>query len=63
MNKLTLWIARDKTGNLYLYSKKPERTYPTGYFVSRGGEYMRIDNNKFPDLKWEDEPMEITIEL
>jgi len=62
MNKLTLWIARDKTGGLYVYTNRPVRI-ASGFFVAHGGEYMKIEPTKFPDLKWEDEPKEITIEL
>ncbi len=59
MNKLTLWLARDKDGELYLYFNRPERGETV--WVAESG-YMRIDDNLFPNLTWGDEPKEITIE-
>ena len=59
-NKYKLWVARDWCGMLYAYLNKPIRdTVWKGwdsYKVS-----LRIDDSFFPELKWEDEPIEIII--
>jgi len=53
-----MFVARDKTGNLYLFGRKPERTL--AYWASSGFGFP-LNNADFPDLKWEDEPMEVII--
>ena len=59
-NKLKVWIARDKDGELFVYSDIPIRCknhwgYPTCFY---------IDKSMFPSIKWEDdEPTEAYITL
>ena len=59
-NKYKLWVARDWGGMLYAYLNKPIRD--TGckdwdsYKVS-----LRMDDSFFPELKWEDEPIEVEL--
>ena len=59
-NKYKLWVARDWCGMLYAYFNKPIRDTVWkdwgSYKVS-----LRIDDSFFPELKWEDEPIEIII--
>ena len=62
-NKVKVWLARDKDGELYAYSKRPNKliTYWWGnaYFLS-----IELDCTKFPSVKWEDdEPTEAYITL
>lgn len=65
---LTLWIARNNTGELVLFQVKPHRYL--GEWVSQGNSM--ILNTKsiscsfsseaykiYKDLKWEDDPIEI----
>ena len=58
------FIARDKDGDLYIYTKgKP---YKCAFVWSTGNPICaaKIDNNIFPEIKWEDkEPTEVTIEI
>lgn len=65
-----MWIARDIVGNLLLFRVKPFRTDTTWWFErpedinERDYEamsklWMSLDSNLFPELKWEDEPVEI----
>lgn len=58
-----IFIARDANGDLYLFEKKPHRTQRAEGNVWRTDEsdYMRVDSSMFPQLTWEDEPMEITL--
>lgn len=60
------FIARDKDGDLYLYTPNSptklgviwQLTYKSGYTT------FKIDNALFPEVKWEDkEPTEINIEI
>lgn len=53
-----MWVARDKNGDLYLYQDKPiriEAIFGSQYL------YFGIPNILFPELKWEDDPIEIEI--
>ena len=64
-----MWIARDKDKKLYLFTTKPRR-------VSEWGEWWSVDSPQnyncselceglseglFPDLRWEDEPIEVDL--
>lgn len=58
------YIARDSMGTLFLYKEKPikeeESWQPTNY---NGGSYFELDEELFPEVKWEDEePKVLTIE-
>ena len=65
MLKIKGYIARDKDDYLYLYTKaKPIFNSATGMWAStQVGDYMEIDKNEFPKLKYTDEPIEITLEI
>lgn len=54
-----MWIARDKTGRLFLYYTKPKR-HKTGWHI-KGDPYLQLDKSMFPELKWEDEPREVEL--
>lgn len=54
-----MWVARNKTGEVILFYKKPERK--DGYWLSKDGKYFTINFTQFPTLKWEDEPLEIEL--
>lgn len=51
------YIARDKTGYLYVYSKKLDKKRDI-FWIRNSGEYFCINNRfnvDFPMVKWEDE--------
>lgn len=52
-----LWVARDNNGELYLYNEKPE-CYNDSKVWFACGICAKLDNNLFPDLTFEDEPLE-----
>ena len=60
-----MWIARDKDRRLHLFTfVKPVRKDEDGCWVK--GEHcgelagsIRLDDNLFPQLTWDDEPMEV----
>ena len=58
-----LWVARDKSGELCLYADKPHRRHDWGIWqvVWLCDIFSRIPNNLFPDLTWEDEPIEVEL--
>lgn len=59
--KTKLWIARDKDGSLYLYSKKPIKD--ERMFVTHGGtlDVLQLDKNSHPEITWENSPQRIEI--
>lgn len=72
-NKVHFYVARDKTGHLFLHIGKPERRIAS--FLSRYGSYINsianvssfkyfgLNPNDFKDLKWEDEPLEVFVNM
>ena len=72
-NKVHFYVARDKNGTIYLYLGKPERQNYTflKYYGSCSNfianEYYFKDFGLNPDdfnnLKWEDEPIEVFLNL
>lgn len=65
MLKVKGYIARDKDSYLYLYTKaKPIFNKSTGMWESvQGLEYIEINKNEFPKLKYTNEPIEVTVEI
>ena len=71
INKAHFYVARDENGSLFLYLQKPIRR--TNYFISRSGGMLLLkaknfsecglNPNDFKDLKWEDEPVEVFINM
>ena len=57
------YIARDKDGDLFLYSEKPIRNKKDGIWNVGGKIHpkaiaqFQIFNHLFTDLKWENEPL------
>ena len=72
-NRVHFYVARDKNGLLYLYVGKPERAYscflaPRGYCICRmekecDFENFGLNENDYKDLKWEDEPVEVFLNM
>ena len=58
-NKYKLWVARDKNGFRCAYEGKPERCDNQKEWMGRFFSSMK--NSYFPELKWEDEPIEIEL--
>lgn len=59
-NKYKLWVARDWGGILDAYFNKPIRDTVWKEWNSDKASLI-IDDSFFPELKWEDEPIEIII--
>ena len=58
-NKYKLWVARDKNGFLFAYEGKPARCDNQKEWIGRFFSSMK--NSYYPELKWEDEPIEIEL--
>lgn len=68
-----MWVARDKDWALALFTHKPKRNYtgqwqpityeevPDDDFTTI--DWMELNPNLFPDLKWEDEPIEVELKI
>ena len=73
INRVKFYVARDKNGLLNLYVGKPERAYSC--FLANCGacvcllekEYdfkkFGLKADDFKDLKWEDEPVEVFVNM
>ena len=71
MNKVHFYVARDKSSILYLYLGKPKRA-DFSFIPCKDGycfvdiRYLRkfgLNPDDFKDLKWEDEPVEVFINM
>ena len=60
-NKYKLWVARDKSGKLFAYDSKPKRECYLGFWYSDLNCVVPISRNFFPELTWEDEPLEVEL--
>ena len=71
VNRIHFYVARDKNGKLFLYMRKPLRTSDMfissrfGSFINEGRFFSEYGLNcdDFKDLKWEDEPVEVFINM
>ena len=59
-NKYKLWVARDWGGMLFAYFNKPIRDTVWKEWDSDKVS-LNIDDLFFPELKWEDEPIEVEL--
>lgn len=59
--KLTGWVARDKNGEIYVYGDYPEKDSERPIWI--GSNSINLYQESFPNLKWEDEPMEVEITI
>ena len=72
-NKVRFYVARDKNGTLWLYMGKPIRDriifIPCRekgvLYMGRNSELKKygLNENDYEDLKWEDEPVEVFLNL
>lgn len=70
-NRVHFYVARDDSGRLWLYISKPIRAalgfIPNinGRLLALEGEFSKygLDANDYDNLKWEDEPVEVFLNL
>ena len=74
INRVHFYAARDKNGMLYLYLGKPNRIETReAFYAGNKSELININTNylkrcgfnkeDFKDLKWEDEPLEVFLNM
>lgn len=60
-----MWVARDKDGCLNLFSSKPVKEKDVDWWeladIENDEEFMELNPELFPDLRWEDEPIEVEL--
>ena len=66
-----VWVARDWDGGLFSYKEKPWRQEVDRMWLDSPiyqdykydgiGCLGQLDNKLYPDLKWEDEPIEVEL--
>ena len=62
--KIKGWVARDEDGQISLHFIKPSRTRTsTRYCRWFSMNAQAITRKSFPNLKWEDEPIEIELTI
>lgn len=70
-NRVHFYVARDDKGRLWLYISKPIRAalgfIPNinGRLLALEGEFSKygLDANDYVNLKWEDEPVEVFVNM
>lgn len=70
-NSVHFYVARDDKGRLWLYISKPIRAalgfIPNinGRLLALEGEFSKygLDANDYANLKWEDEPVEVFVNM
>lgn len=65
--EITVWIARDKNGELYLFFTKPYRLEDSSIWLESddgAGNNIRLCDELWPKVKWEDkEPLEWRVQI
>lgn len=58
-----MYVARDKNKSLWLFVDKPKRSQNNDWWrtSSQDDECLEINGDLFPDLSWEDEPLEVEL--
>lgn len=71
-NKVHFYVARDKNGELFLYMGKPVRGETDFIALINKGvivlystyfEYYGLNEKDYANLKWEDEPIEVVVNM
>jgi hypothetical protein len=58
-----MYLARDKNNDLYLFKIFPERRRECWWAdCELDGSYLRLEKNLYPEVTWDTEPMEVSIE-
>ena len=73
INRIHFYVARNESGNIYLYISKPKRDHSCFLGSYRDGsaimanEYnfkmFGLNADDFKNLKWEDEPVEVFLNM
>ena len=59
---MKMWVARNKDGSLALFSYKPWKIrYDT--FDKLRGDFIELDKKLYPEVTFENSPMEVELKL
>ena len=68
-NRVHFYVTRDKNGSLWLYIGKPIRcdtvfaSQTSVCLISKDFQYFGLNKNDYSNLKWEDEPLEVFVNI
>ena len=61
---MKMYIARNKSGELWLHKEKPSLSISGKVFTSGlFGDFFNIDDNLFPEVTFENSPREVELKL
>ena len=65
---MKLWLARDRSGALFVYSELPVRKENLFLLESRSDDpyaprLMVLDENSYPEVTWENSPIEVKLSI
>lgn len=59
---MKMWIARDPSGALWLYEKKPQKLQ-TIFLGGKHNELMELPDDAFPEVLFGNSPQEVELKL
>ena len=60
---MKLWIARNKSGALFLYGEKPIKVEEWGEFAYVSGRYIHLSHKLLPEVTWGNSPKQVEIKF
>ena len=60
---MKMWICRDKDNTLWLSEGEPYLDEEKGEWNFRSGNYMLLSKEKFPEVAFENSPMEVELRM
>lgn len=59
-----MYVARDKDGQLWLFTYKPRRSTDAWHYAEGDdgyGDIMELNPELYPEVTWDSEPIEVTL--
>ena len=60
---MKMWIARDESGDIYLYDSKPELVADWSGGIWKASDFFELPADSFPEVTFENSPMEVELVL
>lgn len=60
---MKLWIARDKDGELVLYTERPERIDDIFIAPTEDTHIIFLEEDRYPEVTWENSPQQVELKL
>lgn len=61
LQRQSVWLARDKSGRLFVYEKSPVKG--ESFFLNSGSPYSEINSAFLPDVTFENSPVRLEIQI